>query len=209
MEIRSTPRVLGAIAAPGYFVSPTPANQAAVPSAPPCALPPPEQHRWFKEEVHPHDAHLKSWLRGRFPSVRDAEDVVQDSYLRIWKARASRPIADAKSFLFTIARHLAINLLIRESKNPVVFDGDLADSTVSIDGRSALEILTDQEKIDLLGDALVALPSRTRVIFILHKFEGLPQAEIARRLGCSEKAVEHQVARGFQLCEKFLHRRGL
>lgn len=181
---------------------------------PPCAsdaktLPAPDGATWFKQEVHAHDGPLRSYLHRQFPSVRDVDDVVQDSYLRIWKARAAHPIASAKSFLFTIARHLAINVLRRQSIAPVIFDGGLADSIVSIDETSAVELLTEQEKIDLLGDALVALPSRTRDIFILHKFEGLPQAEVARRLGCTEKAVEHQVARAIQLCSKFLRSRGL
>jgi hypothetical protein len=44
---------------------------------------------WFAEEVQPHDAQLKAYLRGAFPAVRDVEDVVQESYLRVWRARAT------------------------------------------------------------------------------------------------------------------------
>lgn len=188
-------------------MTPPPTPPTCSPDA--AAMPASDGTAWFKQEVHSHDGQLRNYLQRKFPSVRDVDDVVQDSYLRIWKARAAHPIASAKSFLFTIARHLAINVLRRQSIAPVIFDGDLADSIVSMDETSAVELLTEQEKIDLLGDALVALPSRTRAIFILHKFEGLSQADVARRLGCTEKAVEHQVARGVQLCGKYLRSRGL
>lgn len=67
-----------------------------------------EQAQWFANEVHAHASQLKAYLRGAFPSVRDVDDVVQESYLRIWKARAIHPIESAKTFLFTIARRVAL-----------------------------------------------------------------------------------------------------
>lgn len=164
--------------------------------------------RWFREQVQPHDGRLKAWLRGSFPSVRDVDDVVQESYLRIWKTRAARPIRSAKSFLFVIARNLAINVLRRQRVSPVIFDGDLAGSDVLMDEPSAAELLTEREKMELLSDALVALPARTRAIFILHKLEGQSQAGVACQLGITEKAVEHQVARAIRLCEAFIRSRG-
>jgi DNA-directed RNA polymerase specialized sigma24 family protein len=59
--------------------------------------------RWFAEEVLPHDRALRGYLRGSFPAVRDVEDVVQESYLRIWRTRAAQPIRSARGFLFRIA----------------------------------------------------------------------------------------------------------
>ena len=75
--------------------------------------PEPTAARWFAEEVHPHESHLRSYLRGRIPADRDVDDVVQDSYLRVWRARAARPIHSATAFHFTIARHLALDALQR------------------------------------------------------------------------------------------------
>ena len=39
------------------------------------------------------------------------DDVVQESYLRLWKARAAQEISSTKAFLFTVARRFAINVL--------------------------------------------------------------------------------------------------
>lgn len=74
--------------------------------------------KWFAEEVQPHGPSLRAFLRGRFPAVRDVDDVVQESYLRIWKARARHPIDSAKAFLFRIARNLALDTLRHEKNSP-------------------------------------------------------------------------------------------
>lgn len=189
---------------------PQPSSEPATFAAPPCVTPAADPVQWFKQEVHPHDGQLKSWLRGTYPGARsDVEDIVQESYLRIWKAKARHPITSAKAFLFSIARHLTLNHLRRARISPLVSDGDSAGLSVLDNGPGVAEILTEQEKVDLLGDALVALPVKTREILILNKFQGHTQADIARRLGVTEKSVEHQVARGIRLCAEFLRARGL
>ena len=76
-------------------------------SAPPAA----DLHAWFSEEVQPHDAQLKAYLRSAVPAVRDVDDVVQDSYVRLLTARTAEPIRSAKAFLFRVARHLAVDAL--------------------------------------------------------------------------------------------------
>jgi RNA polymerase sigma-70 factor (ECF subfamily) len=190
-------------------MSPPPVSpEPAVLSAPSCATPEADPTRWFKQEVHPHDGQLKSWLRGQFPAIRDVDDVVQESYLRIWKAKMTQPIASAKAYLYTTARHLALNIIRRERRSPVTFDGGDAASRVIEDKASVADVLTEQEKIELLTDALAALPARARALLLLHKFEGLTHAEIARRTGFTIKAVEHQVARGVRLCTDYFHARG-
>jgi hypothetical protein len=89
----------------------------------------PENRHWFEHEVHAHDAQLKSYLGSSYPLGCDVEDVVQEAYLRVWKARLARPIHSAKSFLFQVARHLAIDLLRRNRVSPL---DSLPDSSVGV-----------------------------------------------------------------------------
>lgn len=163
---------------------------------------------WFSTEVHAHEGNLKLYLRGKFPAVRDVDDVVQESYLRVWKARVRSPIRCSRAFLFTVARNLAINLLRRERIISADLDRDSDPTSVLDNGPDAIEMLTRQERRELLSDALVALPAKTRAVFILHKLEGLTQAEVARRLNLSEKSVEYQTLRALHLCEAFIQTRG-
>ncbi len=165
--------------------------------------------RWFAEEVHPHGAQLKSYLRGSFPSVGDVDDVVQESYLRIWKARAAHPILSAKSFLFTIGRNLALDALRKKRASPIEAVGDLAALPVMEDGPSVVESVSVHEKADMVIEALVDLPPRCRKVVMLRKLKGLSQKETARRLGISEKTVEEQFTRGMKKLEQSLRRRGV
>jgi RNA polymerase sigma-70 factor (ECF subfamily) len=165
--------------------------------------------KWFKEEVHPHDAQLKSYLRGSFPSIRDVDDVVQESYLRIWRAAAHEPVKSAKAFLFLVARRVALNFLRKERNSPVEAYGDEAMSGVLDDKPNAREAAIIQDRIDLLADALMSLPPRCREIVVLHKMKGLTQKEVADQLGVSERTVETHVRNGVARCLVYLRNHGL
>lgn len=169
---------------------------------------PMEKAQWFRDEVHAHDAKLKSYLRGSFPAV-DAEDVAQESYLRIWLASVAQPIKSAKSFLFTVARHLAIDSLRHRKKSPIIDVPDLTALNVMDEGRDAAEAAATSDEIALLAEALDSLPARCREIIILRKFQYLSQREVATRLGIAEGTVEEQVYRGIRRMEAFFVRRGV
>ena len=177
-------------------------------SAPPCATAPLEKKRWFEDEVHAHDARLKSYLRGSFPSV-DVEDVVQESYLRTWLASAVKPVKSAKAFLFTVARHLALDSVRRKNKSPIIAVSDLAGLNVLDEGRDAAESAAINDEIALMGAALAALPARCREIVILRKIHHIPQREVAARLGIAEGCVEVEVSRGIRRMEKFFNKHGV
>lgn len=169
-----------------------------------------DSSRWFAQEVHPHGVQLTAYLRSSFPSVRDVDDVVQESYLRIWKARAVQPIHSARAFLFTIARHVALDLLRRDQISPV--DSHVIDLAASlvIDSRpGVVEIACAREEAVLLAKVIDALPARCREIVILRKLRGMPQKEIAARLGIAEPTVQVQVARGMKKCDQYLREHGV
>jgi RNA polymerase sigma factor (sigma-70 family) len=171
-------------------------------------LPAPDQSRWFADEVQCHEQVLKSYLRGSFPTVRDVDDIVQESFVRVWKARLAHPIASGKSFLFQVARNLAVDNVRHKMHRIEILSGDLAALSVIEDKPNAAEVLSYRERVDVVADALAFLPNRCREILILRKFKYLPQKEVARQLGLSERTVESQLARGMMLCERYLRKRG-
>lgn len=163
--------------------------------------------RWFEQEVHAHDSQLRAYLRGSFAAVRDVEDVVQESYLRIWKARAVQPIRSAKAFLFSVARRLALDQIRRQRRSPLLAVTDLEQLFVLESAPSARDATASSEEVALLVEAVEALPARCREIFILRRLQGVPQKDIAARLGISEQTVQVQAARGMRRCSEYLHRR--
>jgi RNA polymerase sigma factor (sigma-70 family) len=168
-----------------------------------------EQARWFTEQVSPHEPSLRAYLRGSFPSVRDVDDVMQESLLRVWRARAAQPILSARAFLFKVARHVALDLVRRDRSSPIDAVGDLSALPVIEDRLGVAESADINEKVHLLAEAVAALPYRCREIVVLRKLKGLSQKEVAAQLGLSEKTVEEQVSRGVKRCGAFLRKRGI
>lgn len=162
---------------------------------------------WFSENIHPHDSSLKAYVRTSFPHLRDVDDVLQESYLRLLKARAAHPIQSGKAFLFTVARNVALNLLQRQRISPISAVADLSSLPVMDDNADVSEAACTREEIALLADGIERLPTRCREIFILRRIQGVPQKEIASRLGISEQTVQVQVQRGVKHCAEFLRRR--
>ena len=165
--------------------------------------------RWFTEQVYVHHSQLKAYLHGSFPAVRDVDDVVQESYLRFWKANAQQSIRSAKAFLFQIARHVAMDQVRQQSSSPIQIVTDLDDLSVLDSRPDAADAACSREEVLLLADAIDALPARCREVFILRKIKRVPQREIGQILGISEQTVQVQVSKGMKRCEKFLAQHGV
>ena len=159
--------------------------------------------------MHPHEPALRGYLRGSFPAVRDVDDVVQESYLRMWRARAAQPIASAKSFLFQVARRLALDTMRRERSSPLTGVHNLDALAIATDAPGTQDLASTRERVRLLADAIETLPERCREIVVLRKIQGLSQRETAEKLGLSERTIEVQVSRGVKRCEEFLRLRGV
>jgi RNA polymerase sigma-70 factor (ECF subfamily) len=168
-----------------------------------------EQERWFNQEVHPHDGQLKAYLRGAFPAVRDVDDVVQESYLRIWRAKAAQPIQSAKAFLFKVARHLALDLVRRNKISPVEAGYDFDLSRVLDSAPDAAQALLNQDLFNHAVDALITLPPRYRDVIVLHKLRGLSHREVAAQLNLTERTAQKYCSVGMERCAEFLKARGI
>lgn len=157
-------------------------------------MPPPdsESTRWFAEHLQPHEAVLRAWLRGQFPSVTDVEDILQEAYVRVLQARKVTEIESPKAFLYTTARNLALALL-RQRK--VRGQDGLAETPlldVLDEAPAVSDAVARAQELELLTQAIQSLPTRCREILTLRKIYGLPQKEVAARLGITEHTVEAQ-----------------
>jgi len=157
-----------------------------------------------------HEPSLRAYLHTQFPRAPDIDDVVQESYLRLWRVRLSRPVHYAKALLFTVARHLVIDTARRNLSSPIEHVTDLAALPVLDDGRPGpAEAACKSDEVVLLAAAIDALPAHCREILILRKLRGVPQKAIAAQLGLSEQTVQVQVSRGVRRCEEFLRAHGV
>lgn len=163
--------------------------------------------RCLADEVSQHDTALRCYVRSKFPTL-DADDVVQESYLRLLRTHTSRQIASTKAYLFTIARNTALTLFHRRriySDTPV---NELPDWRVLDGGADAAQACAAQERIELMTQAIAQLPDRCRAVMQLAVLRGCSNTVIAQSLGLSENTVRVQLSRGIRKCADYLRERG-
>src|SRR5690606_34549964 len=135
--------------------------------------PSPDPNRWFMEQIHPHEQDLRAYLRNRFPGLADIDDLVQESFARVLQARhESRDMLNARAYLFVTARNLALARLRRPRWVAAESVPEKALADPPVDAPGVEEVVSVQEEVKLLLDAIESLPSRCREIFVLRKLEG-------------------------------------
>lgn len=168
-----------------------------------------EELAWFKSEVQPHEPALRRFLRKHVTSAADVDDVVQESFIKLLRARSVGPIRSAKALLFTVARNTASNVFRKQRIfGPVPVD-ELPEWRV-LDGEQDVTHAVNQRlQLDLLGDVIAGLPDRCRRIVLLRVADGLSYADIAAELDVSESTVRTQMARALAKCAAAMEARGV
>lgn len=168
-----------------------------------------DRSQWFAEQVQPHEAALRSYLRGRVPFTADVDDVVQDSFLKILQAKPAGEILSVKAYLFTVARNTALKLFRKQKLYSPVPVSDLPAWRV-LDGRqNVVETANAHSQDALIAEAIAELPARCREIILLRVADGFSPAEIAERLRLSESTVRTQLTRALDKCTTLLRERGI
>ncbi len=175
--------------------------------SPPAEGPPP----LFRRSVVTH--YYRELLNFLARAVRDrdtARDLVQESYTRVLAVQHSgKLVGDARALLYQTARNLVIDqhrrAEVRAQRSQQGLDS-AADPTEVLDGIAAPSACepdvaaASAQTVSALLAAIGELPLRCREAFILHKFDGLSQAEVAARMGISVKMVERHVQRAMEAC---------
>ncbi|MEX2045011.1 MAG: RNA polymerase sigma factor [Opitutus sp.] len=169
----------------------------------------PEQASWFASEVQPHETALRAYLRERFPTLIDIDDLVQDSYARMMRAWDAGKISKPKAYLFATARNLARDLFRRRQVVSIEALADLEPLFVIEDGPDAAECASHAQELEILSHAIDALPARCREILTRRRILGHSHRQIARNLGISEHTVNAQLAIGLLRCRAYLRARGV
>lgn len=165
--------------------------------------------RWFAEQVQPHESALRAYLRGRFPSLPDVDDLIQETYARVLRAKLAGELQEVRPYLFAIARNAAIDLTRRNRVAATDSLGNIEQLSVVEDRPDAAETAAHGQEIEILHEAIDALPPRCREILILRRFRGLSHQTIAQQLNISANTVDAQLCLALFRCRQFLLLRGV
>ncbi len=131
------------------------------------------------------------------PGKAEAEDVVQDTFVKIFSAsRSFGQESDRKRYLYAMVRNACLNYL-RHNKVAQKFVAH--QSPGEADHEHILQYIIDAEVTAALYSAVAALPEGCRTVFELGYLEGLSNQEIADQLQVSINTVKTQKARALQL----------
>lgn len=169
----------------------------------------PNLSRWFSEEVKPYEPALRAYLLKRFPSLPDHDDLVQETYTRLLRARENGRLTYAKAFLFTAARNVAIDMFRRRRVIQCEPISELTALPVLEEAPDVATTLEHQQRLDLLIEAVTALPERCRQVMMLRHLDGLSYKEIAVQLDISPETVKVHMLKGVRDCTAFFRRHGL
>lgn len=142
-------------------------------------------------------------LRG-YLLPQDVDDVMQEAFLRFFRASGREVIRFPKAFLAKTATNLALNHIknAHYARTCNIEDNSRVEVSLTSDDLEA-EACRD-ERFALFCRAVAQLPPQCRQVFLLKKVYGLSQREIARKLDISESTVEKHVAKGLLLCRNFM-----
>ncbi len=131
---------------------------------------------------------------------QDVEDVVQETFLRAYESERQQKIDFPKSFLFTIAKNIALSEIDRKSTRVTSYLSDLQD--LNIAGEQSVEDNVDaQQKLAAVLEVVAALPPQCQRVVIMKKMLGFSHQEIGRRLDISVRTVEKHLAKALQRCQ--------
>lgn len=136
----------------------------------------------------------------------EIDDVIQETYLRLSRLDDVSHIRSPRAYFFSAARAVLIDRIRRQRivRIDSLTEADeltLADSDPGPERRVSARI--ELERVQRL---IAELPDRCREIFEMRRVQGLPQREIAERLGVPEHIVEAQAVRGLKLIMKAIAR---
>jgi RNA polymerase sigma-70 factor, ECF subfamily len=136
-----------------------------------------------------------------------AEDLAQEVFLRVYRARKQyTPSAKFTTWLFRIATNLALNSLrdTRHQRMEVSIDAPANDEEEGppreLPAREMRidEHMIERDRAEFIRRAVLALPEKQRAAVLLHKYEEMDYAEIAKVLECSESALKSLLFRAYE-----------
>jgi RNA polymerase sigma factor (sigma-70 family) len=161
-----------------------------------------ERHGRPDEEAHAksiaelfqeHNRSLIRFLTARLRSAQEAEEVAQEAYVRLLRLDQPGTVSFLRAFLYKTAANLAVDRMRKRGRHSVAAEAGYLDDFRKPPTPDR-EVESDQE-IEHVLRLIEDLPPKCRQAFLLHKIEELEFADVAQRMGLSERMVRIYVIR--------------
>ena len=159
---------------------------------------------WFRQ-ILVHEPDLRAYLGRSLARRVEVADVIQETYARLltMPPLQRQAVRTPRAFLFTTARNVAMEHLRQRRLVSLDALSKLGTSEVVVESGHEPppdETVNATQELDLLARVIASLPNKCREVLTLRKIHGLPQKQIAARLGIAEHTVEKHISYGIRLC---------
>jgi RNA polymerase sigma-70 factor (ECF subfamily) len=163
---------------------------------------PPPKPASLAELFRRHAAELRGYLRGR-RGAADAEDLVQESFIRLLQASPTQAPDDPRAWLYRTGANLAADAYDhRQVRERVHVDcPDIEEEAADPCADPARRVEASQQ-LQQVWIALLHLPEPCRRAFLLNRLDGMSQRAVAAHLGMAEKTVERHILRALEACHR-------
>ncbi len=138
----------------------------------------------------------------------DAEEITQSVFFKAAeniKRLKSYDERHMKAFLYTVAKHLSLNLLEKKSARPIIYSVRESDSWEASEAETALET---EEALTRVKKIVKKLPEIYQEIMILSVVNSLKVKEIAELLNLGETTVKNRISRAKKILQKKIQEEG-
>lgn len=159
-----------------------------------------------------HRAPLVSTILRIVGCHQTAEDLAQETYVRVCQAARERSIDYLQPFFYQTAKNLALDYLRKEQVRHRVLAFNADDASVSAVPSSAPlpeQVAADDQRQSQLHAVMAGLPERKRRMLVLHKLHGWRYKDIALHFNVSESAVEKNIRSALAYCLAVFTRQGI
>ena len=131
----------------------------------------------------------------------EAEDIVQDTLIKVWKRRFEWESIDSiEAFSLTVCRNLSLDRLRKkENSNDSLEDVNVAEPVASSNPQDRM---IQEDRVSLVRQIIDSLPEKQRSCMQLRDFEGKSYKEIAQVLGITEEQVKVNIFRARQMVKQ-------
>ena len=160
----------------------------------------------FEMLIDRHQGKIQRFMRGWVSNVQQSEDLAQDVFLRVYKARKTyMPTAKFTTWLYRIANNIASNHVrdtshrreyqLSHNENSSSSEFIMESIAVAPSSFQPSRDIDRSERSAVVLQALQALGERQRTALMLSKFEGMSYQEISETMGLSAKAIKSLLSR--------------
>lgn len=143
----------------------------------------------------------------RMLSLSDVEDVLQDTYLKIFLVLQQQSIDNIEAFTYRVARNIAIDKL-RQYQRQETTHRQIEHDLQLVHSRAESDVSVQVHLQTELSLAIQSLPASCRQVFIARRIHGLSHKEIAELLSISVKTVENHLSKALKRLRQSLIERG-